>query len=187
MSELNKENIAQTVTELDISLHEVQRIISEHRKWFERQQREDYDRDEDAKFLLSQDHRKHTYLVAAWRRFKSGVATGYEQRLCFEIHKHEMKYRTNDKDSPLLWGARAYHYWKSWSPGRKQTAIEHIAQMDGITNDRVRKQLELWEKIELEAAAITDEAERARFWDSVYKSKHKIVKKTVFSYKNPFD
>lgn len=194
MSELNKEDIVRTVTESDINLNEVQRIISEQKKWYERQQAagcSEKDKlklaEENKNFLISQDNIKHMYLVAAWRKFKCGLASMYEQQLCYEIHKYQMKFSNESNSSSLLKGARAYHYWKRWSPDIKQSAIDHIAAIDGISGDTVRKQLEVWEKIELEANAISDEGERAEFWDSVYKSKHKLVKKTLFPYKNPFN
>lgn len=194
MSGLHKEDIKVNVTESDVSLREVGRIIREQRNWYHRQQAVFNSEEEkaraaqaDRKFLMSQDNKKHMFLFVAWHKLKHGLASEYEQRLCYEIHKFEMKNPINSDNGALLRGARAYQYWKSHCPDNKDAAQHYIADMDGVSSESVRKQLEKWEKIEAEAENIADEDKRAKFWESVYKSTHTLVKKTLFVYKNPFD
>lgn len=95
-------------------------------------------------------HEKYWILVASWKAFKKGIASPYQQQLCYEIHKCLMRGLAGGDKAPIMMvGARVYslvHPDGERAPMRIKDAIELIAEMDDKSSDSVRKQWNRWKK-----------------------------------------
>lgn len=96
-------------------------------------------------------HVKYLILVASWKSFKKGIASPYQQQLCYEIHKCLMKgLAGGDKVPFMMEGARVHSLVQpdervtNRRPMKITEAINRIAQMDGKSPDSVRKQWNKW-------------------------------------------
>lgn len=95
-------------------------------------------------------HEKYLILVSSWKAFKKGIASPYQQQLCYEIHKCLIKGLAGGDKAPIMMvGARVHslvHPDNERAPMGITEAIKCIAEMDDKSFDSVRKQWNRWNK-----------------------------------------
>ncbi|WP_045402059.1 hypothetical protein [Vibrio campbellii] len=94
---------------------------------------------------------KYITLMVAWERLKRGIATERDQLICYQIHKGLMKGLCRGDKVPLMHlGARVESMVEpdkritSRKPMKIHQAIAWVADMDGRSNEAVRKQWNKW-------------------------------------------